>query len=365
MKLAQAFEPRWASPPGETVLSALRAKGLTVEDLADELRLADAVARGIITGATPISQELATGLATVLGPSPEFWLRRESSYQESLHWLSIDAVASCLPMQHMVEYGWIDTPRSWKDAARACLSFFDVVDVNEWRSLYGDEARATHFRASDSFSTNAIALSAWIRQAERLTHRDATGEWNRSGFTEVLSQLRSLTKEADPQKFLPILRDLCARQGVSVIVLRAPTGVPVSGVARRDRHGRPMILLSARHLTDDHFWFTFFHEAAHVLLHDLGEDFVDSMEPGSADEDAREREANEFARVTLVPGGVGGLGEHRARGPQMRDVLRFAASLNVAPGIVVGQLQHSGRIGFNQLNRLRRRYRWDGPTLKT
>jgi hypothetical protein len=30
---------------------------------------------------------------------------------------------------------------------------------------------------------------------------------------------------------------------------------------------KAMVILSFRYLSDDHFWFTFFHEIAHLLLH--------------------------------------------------------------------------------------------------
>jgi hypothetical protein len=41
-----------------------------------------------------------------------------------------------------------------------------------------------------------------------------------------------------------------------------------------------------------------------------------------------------------------------------RAVMRFARKIGIAPGIVVGQLQHAGRLKRQQLNNLKRRYRW-------
>ena len=49
-------------------------------------------------------------------------------------------------------------------------------------------------------------------------------------------------------------------------------------------------------------WFTFFHEAAHLLLHDPHTLFVDEID-GSAEPAAspEEREADDFAGQLLVP----------------------------------------------------------------
>ena len=44
-----------------------------------------------------------------------------------------------------------------------------------------------------------------------------------------------------------------------------------------------MIQLSARHKSDDHLWFSFFHEAAHVLLHSKKSVFVDELNGDGAD----------------------------------------------------------------------------------
>jgi HTH-type transcriptional regulator/antitoxin HigA len=40
------------------------------------------------------------------------------------------------------------------------------------------------------------------------------------------------------------------------------------------------------------------------------------------------------------------------------DVQAFARSVGIAPGIVVGRLQHDGIIGFNQLNGLKTWLEW-------
>ena len=59
-----------------------------------------------------------------------------------------------------------------------------------------------------------------------------------------------------------------------------------------------MMILSFRYLSDDHFWFTFFHEAAHLLLHGEKSTFV---EDEATDQTEKEKQANAFAAGMLVP----------------------------------------------------------------
>ena len=107
---------------------------------------------------------------------------------------------------------------------------------------------------------------------------------------------------------------------------------------------------------NDHFWFTFFHEAAHILLHSRKAVFLDGKGYGNADP-AQEEEANDWAANFLVPKGdlarfISGFGG------SPEEVKRFAASQGIAPGIVVGQLQKRGIIAYSQMNRLKDNYQW-------
>jgi Zn-dependent peptidase ImmA (M78 family) len=105
-------------------------------------------------------------------------------------------------------------------------------------------------------------------------------------------------------------------------------------------------------LSDDHFWFTFFHEAGHLLLHGENGFFLEGIESSTT----AEEEANEFAAQILIPPEFQDeLAQLRAK---IYEVSRFARRLGVSPGIVVGQLQHLRKIRHNQLNGLKRRYTW-------
>ncbi len=116
-----------------------------------------------------------------------------------------------------------------------------------------------------------------------------------------------------------------------------------------------MLVLSFRYRSDDQFWFTFFHEAAHLLLHRPGTLF---LEGGDSDAStSEEREANDFAASVLVP--PAHQDELLSICDNLDSILRFASRAGVAPGLIVGQLQHKGLLGRDRLNRLKRRYSWD------
>ena len=115
-----------------------------------------------------------------------------------------------------------------------------------------------------------------------------------------------------------------------------------------------MIQLSARHKTDDHLWFSLFHEAAHILLHSKKNVFVDEMNDGNSE---FEVEANEWASNMLVQRSQ--WERFVASRPRSEWAIRaFADEQGIAPGIVVGMLQHAGHLPWTHLNGLKVRYRW-------
>ena len=127
----------------------------------------------------------------------------------------------------------------------------------------------------------------------------------------------------------------------------------VSGAARwLPKKKMPLIQLSLKFKTDDQLWFSFYHEAGHVLLHGRRKLYVDY---GAGNETEEEREANVFARDLLIPP------EHIAQLPHLRSkaiIRRFASSIGVSPGIVVGRLQHDRLMPASHCNDLKKKYEW-------
>ena len=364
--LTEAFEPRWASAPGDSIRSILDRRGWTVKDLADRLGIGDPATRRLIVGESAITAEVADSLAGVLGGSPRFWLARETQYRESTKWLSADALTKAMPTAQMIQLGWVEKSDSWRTQAEQSLAFFDASDPEEAARRVRAILDGVRYRASESFTSDEVTLAVWLRRAEIEAAELDVQDWSPATLREQLAAIRVLTREPNPSIFLPALQTIGARAGVAFVLVRSPKGAALSGAALRGNDGRRIIALTARHLSDDHFWFTVFHEMGHLLLHDAEETFIDDFgaDGDSEGRSAVESEADRFAHESLVPGGVSALDTGAVRGPSKRDVLRFASKLGVAPGVIVGQLQHAGTLRYNQLNGLKRRYSWSGANLR-
>ena len=356
------FNPDWFSRPGDTISALMSRRGLSAVGLAERLGCGRLKVRDVLAGMAPIDEGLADGLAEAVGGTSSFWRKRQSTYERCLS-RAADAVPAKtasdwlrhIPLNTMASSGWIERPDGRAQALRSCLAYFGVIDPGEWHRRYAAVCADVAFRTSPSFESSLGPLSVWLRQAEIGASMMSCAKWDRGALEASLGRLRKLTLLRDPSKFLPKLQSICAEAGVAVVILRAPQGCRASGATRFVSPDRAMVVLSFRHLSEDHFWFTFFHEVGHVLLHGHSATFVD-LDIAATDE--REREANAFAATTLVP--AGRQGDMATLGGRSQHVLRFAASVGISPGIVVGQMQHQGMLGPANLNFLKRRYTWEG-----
>jgi plasmid maintenance system antidote protein VapI/Zn-dependent peptidase ImmA (M78 family) len=348
------------SPPGETIATILRERGVTAEQFAATLQRTKHEVEDLLGGRLEISPDMAGLLAAVLGASVAFWLNREGRYRsdlarlrgvasrpDSLGWLAE------VPVKEMVKYGWVEPASDQVTMAAALLRFFGVATVESWREAYSDVLQAVAFRTSPMFESLPGAVAAWLRQGELAAAGIACESWDPARLRGQLPALRALTREKDPGVFLPELVRLCAECGVAVVALRAPKSCKASGATKFITPTKPLLLLSFRYLSDDHFWFTFFHEVAHLLLH--GDDYL-FLEGDDLLSTKEEEEANTFSAETLIPPEF--LAEMLRLPADGVKVMRFAKRVGVSPGIVVGQLQHRGRLRWNQLDNLKRRYQW-------
>jgi Zn-dependent peptidase ImmA (M78 family)/plasmid maintenance system antidote protein VapI len=348
-----SFMPDWAVPPGATVRALMHRKGVTTRDLSGGLRATAQDIENLLDGNYAINAEIAEGLAGVVGGSLNFWMTREAQYRASVERVEVAKSWSTLfPLTEMVRMGWIKSTADQLTQIHACLAFFGVGTTDEWFHKYSNAKDQAAFRTTSKFESSDGAVLAWLRKGELEAQKQACRKWNKQELQNQLPALRALTRLAEPEKFVPQLQDILNKCGVRIVILRPTKGCKAHG-ATFFSNGQPTILLSVRYLSDDQFWFTVFHEIGHLILHSETKRFVEGDGSSIGDE---EDEANEFATSTLIPEKY--LKEIQTLGANGRAVMRLAKDIGIAPGIVVGQMQHRKLLTFAQLNNLKQRYKW-------
>ncbi|HEY3315123.1 MAG TPA: HigA family addiction module antitoxin [Bacillota bacterium] len=349
------FRPDYAVPPGETVLEAIQSIGMSQAELAKRLGRPLKTINEIIKGKAAITAETALQLERVLNVPASLWRNLESDYRGYLADLSQrDKLASqvgwldTIPVQAMVRLGWIERCEDKAQQVEEVLRYFGVASEDAMGSLPAPQAA---FRKAKAFGSDPGSLAAWLRKGELEAHRIDCKEYSRDGFADCLKRVRRLTVEAE-DVFKPLVQGVCSEAGVAVTFIPELPKSRVCGATRWLTPKKALIQLSFRYKTDDQLWFTFFHEAGHILLHGKKDIFIDSKQlKGESEED----DANRFAQELLIPSAQ--FGEFVAKRDFSEKAIRaFAKGQSIAPGIVVGQLQHMGHLHWNNsLNSLKRK----------
>ena len=350
------FKPDYSVHPGEILGETLKARSISQSELASRCGISEKHVSQIINGKASISSETALLFERALGIRASLWMNLESSHRlyvagkaEEERFASFYEWAKGFPLSSLSQRGWMPSAGSKEEKVRALLDFFGVSSPSAWEAQY--EKLAVAYRKSSAFAASTKAIAAWLRIGELKAANIETHPFSKTTFRRSLDEIRQLTS-LNPLEFEPRMKQLCSEAGVALLFVPELPGTRVSGATRWVSPQTALIIQSLRYRKDDHFWFTFFHEAAHVLLHGKRAVFIDEELQDVSDEEA---EADAFAANYLIP--EASYDNFVSTRPISRTrVVAFAKELGIAPGVVVGRLQHDEVVPFSWFQNLKRTF---------
>ncbi len=349
------YEPDYAVAPGRTLQETIDALGIDQRELAARAELSAKHVNQIVKGIAPITHETAIKLERVTGVPARLWNNLEANYreqlarlaqrkqlEEDLEWLK------AIPTRELIARSAIPDTADKVELLEAVLAFFGVASVEAWKQGWSMPQFA--FRKSLAFEGKDGTMATWLRLGELEAQKVECKPFDKAAFRAALDKIRALTVK-DPEVFVPRMTAICAVCGVALVLVPEIKGAPVSGAAKWLTANKAMICLNLRGKFNDRFWFTFFHEAGHILNDSKKETYIDV----DYKDDPREENANRFAANLLIPE------EYEEELQDLfsyQSVELFAERIGVAPGIVVGRLQCEGIIPYSHLNKLKVRLDW-------
>jgi HTH-type transcriptional regulator / antitoxin HigA len=358
------YTPDTVSAPGTTLLDILEERGITQAELAKRTGRPLKTINEIINGKAAITPETAIQLERVLRTSAEFWNRREAGYRAYLarqkeleHLKTQKNWLKQFPITEMKKRGWLqDYDNDVANQMIAVLNFFSVATPEQWKD--GWTHRQLAFRKAVHLKSDIGAISVWLRQGELIGKKILCSPFNKEKLLLSLEKIRKLTIEKDPQIFVPLLKNIFAACGIAIVFIKPFPKIPVYGASYWLHPEKAVVQLSLRGKTADILWFTIFHEIAHIIKHSKKEFFVE-VNDKSIKKSPDELEADEYAAETLIPSAR--LNEFLKKNPKLNAAIitDFAKELNIAPGILVGRLQHMEYIEYSKFNNLKTKCDWN------
>jgi HTH-type transcriptional regulator/antitoxin HigA len=212
--------------------------------------------------------------------------------------------------------------------------------------------RPALYRRSRTFEADEGALASWLRLAELKASKVKTKPFDPAASRAAIDEMRALSTLPGIDWLEPLAK-LCASVGIALVILKELPKCRVNGATDWVSPEKAMVVLSLRHRRNDIFWFTLLHELCHVLRHSKKETFVDTK--GSGISQQLEDEADNFASRVLIPPHLAGKLQNLSTSA---EVCAFAEAIGIAPGIVVGRMQHDGLIPHSQWTHMIERYRF-------
>ncbi len=345
------YSPESFTHPGLTLREKLAELEMGPKEFAVRTGKPEKTITAILNCQSAITPDMAVKFENVLNIPAHFWLNYQQKYNEAVAKQNFkqaitEAVewAKSFPYPDMAKLFGLPATRKIEEKAEYLLKFFSFSSHKAWENYYYEEKLKLAFRISLKHTKEAHSVSAWLRQGDLLSKEIEAPEYNQSKFKTALKKFKSLMAR-HPDDFFTKLQNYCLDAGVKTVFTPCLPKAPISGCTRWI-NDTPLIQLSGRYRRNDIFWFTFFHEAGHILLHGKKDIFLESENHKDKDE-KKEREADKFAADWLLK-------EEEEMEIVSRDeltdedILEFAKKFNTHPAVIVGRLQHRKLIEFNE-----------------
>lgn len=344
------YFPQSVPHPGETLAEKLEEMGMGPKEFALRTGKPEKTIIAVLKGESSITPDMAVQFENVTKIPANFWMNHQRGFDEYIarekRKATIDeavAWAKQFPVADMIKKGWLPQVATIQEKTMELLAFFGFSNHKAWEEYYFKQQLKVAFRISLAQTNEPYAISAWLRKGELQTATLAAKDYSEKKFKEALPVLKSMMA-THPEDFFNQLQRICLEAGVKLVHTPCIIKAPISG-STRWLNDTPFIQLSGRYNRNDSFWFTFFHEAGHILLHGKKDIFLEKVEFSDKDQ-LKENEADEFAiKWTLTSDEEA---EIIAAAPLREEDIRiFAKKFNTHPAIIIGRLQHKKLIPYS------------------
>ena len=340
--------------PGQLITKMLADRQWTQRVLAIILGVDETGINKLIAGKKPLDAVTAIALGEVFGVDPERFMDLQKEYdlaqariltRPDLGRNMRAHLYGGLPVAEMIKRRWIasENVRDVEETSRALARFFGV-DTPEQIEILPHAAKKTAV-----FAEATPVQIAWLYRVKQIASEMLVPRYSPSAVRLAIEKLSDLLSAPEEARKAPAILSDC---GIRFVIVEQLKGAKIDGVCLWLNDFAPVIGMSMRFDRVDNFWFVLRHELEHVLRgHGRTAVMLDAelegQRAGIGDEiPDEERVANQAAADFCVPKKQMDMFIAR-KAPFFaeRDLLGFARTLQIHPGLVAGQLQH--RTGRN------------------
>ena len=350
MTLTNQYSPDIVFHPASTLNEKLEEMGMSRKEFALRTGKPEKTIIAVLKEESSLTPEMAVLFENVTQIPAQFWINKQARYNEYIarkkHQEAIAEAsvwAKQFPYAEMAKHRWVVSTRNAEEKTINLMSYFGVASHSAWEKLYVETELKVAAYTSLKLSHQPHAISAWLRQGEFQAKKIEAPVFDVKKLKSNIPAMRQLMVE-QPVNFFEHLQELCLQAGVVLLFTPKLPKVPLSG-STRWLNNTPLIQLTARYKKNDSFWFTFFHELGHIILHGKKYISLENVDFAAADP-VKEEEAHQFAvSHTFTNEQEHEVLQHTNITEQ--DIIDYAKKFNTHPAMIIGRLQHDGYIHYS------------------
>lgn len=350
MTPANQYNPDIVFHPAATLNEKLEEMGMSIKEFALRTGKPEKTIIAVLNEESSLTPEMGVLFENVTQIPAQFWINKQARYNEYVaRKKQAEAIAAAsdwardFPYAEMAAHQWVPATRNIEEKTVNLLNYFGVASHRAWEKLYLETELKVAAYTSLKQSHQPHAISAWLRQGELRAKKTEAPVFDVKILRSNIPAMRRLMVE-QPVNFFEQLQELCSQAGVILLFTPKLPKVPLSG-STRWLNNTPLIQLTARYKKNDSFWFTFFHELGHIILHGKKYISLENVDFAAVDPE-KEEEAHQFAI---------GLTFTREQEQEVlknkiiteTDIIEYAKKFNTHPAMIIGRLQHDGHIPYS------------------
>lgn len=344
-------------PTGNIIKEYLEERDISQKELSGRIDVSEKQLSKLLNGKARLTEDMALKLEKVMPDVlASYWLNYEARYQEYLAREKEEASLEELDLKEIAKrFRFKDVfPHSDLSLVEQAIAMLKLLGVSSFAQYRKACPTCNMEFMQDGGDPESVVV--WLRlceeEIEKQNYDLTTVNYSPTVLKKMLPTLKAIAFNEDIDSSLSNCRKLLNKSGVYFVVRPAIPGAKVRGVLFTHM-GHPVICVSQRYQTHDHVWFTILHEIGHLLLHYSVKRAYIMLEEYES-EDGKDCEANTFARDFLVDVVAYENFAHSGVINKASEIRKFASEQGVAPGVIVGFLQHDGYIRYDSaLNALK------------
>lgn len=331
------------SHPGETLQEIIEDRNITQKELAIRTGFSEKHISTVLNCQKSISAVFARRLEYALRTPASFWTNLQGNYDIELTSFNEEnnitpaeiAFAKTIskPVQDILQNQMvIDSSSSGVISLRQLLGISNLLDI--------PKLQTTNFRVKQPVTIDNTITYVWRYICERETEDQTDVALDVNKLKDNLAKIKNVMLEA-PHFHISSIQSILNECGIRFTVKKHVKGASINGLTTKVSKDQVLIALSIKGKYIDIFWFTLFHEIAHVIYGDYHKTAVDYMYSKEI-----EQRADKFAQNMLIDQEKYrqfiSLGHY-----SMTDITSFAKANSILPAVVLGRLMNDQIIDWS------------------